>query len=395
VGDHYIAPVETKRGSDVVVIGGGVIGCSVALSLACEGVTVTLVEGGRIGQGASRAAAGMLSPLGESTAPGPFLDLGLASLALYPAFIETVRGLSGIDPGFLPSGGMDVATSQEGMERIRARETWARLHDPAAAVLSALELRERVPGIGDDAVGALHLPGDHQVDNRLLTPALAEAARRRGVRILEGSAACGVVQYRARVEGVMLANGHRIPAGQVVLCSGHRGVPLEGVAPLPVHPVRGQMAALGPVPGAPRPLLHGHGVYLVTRRNGRILVGATVESVGARAWVTPDAIASLVLRGRALLPVLQEVPVTEVWAGLRPGTPDGLPILGADPGLEGLLHAGGHYRNGILLAPVTSQVVTDLVLGRPTALDLTPFLPGRFPVTVPGDAEGHPHAGGR
>jgi len=376
---HYIGSVETNPGSDVVVVGGGIIGCSVALALACQGVTVTLLETGRIGQGASRAAAGMLSPLGESTAPGPFLDLGMSSLALYPAFIGEIRNATGIDPAFLPSGGVDVATSEQGLERLRSREAWAQLHDSGATVLAATELRELVPGLRPDALGGLYLPGDHQVDNRLLTPAVADAARRRGVRILEGAAVRGVVREGNRCGGVQLETGDTIPAERVILSIGHGGRTLAGVAPLPLRPVRGQMAALGPLPGAPRPLLHEDGIYLVTRRNGRILLGATVEAAGLRPWVTPDAIASLVRKGRALLPALQSVPVTEVWAGLRPGTPDGLPILGPDPSLAGLLHAGGHYRNGVLLAPVTGQVMTDLVLSRPPSVDLTPFLPGRFP----------------
>lgn len=371
--------MDTIQGSDAVVVGGGVIGCTVALDLAQAGLTVTLLEARRIGAGASRAAAGMLSPVGESPKPGPFLDLALTSLGLYPAFVERVREGGGVDPALLRSGGIEIATTDEALEGMRTRLDWVHRYDPGACLLGADELRDRVPEIGPGVLGGLHLPGDHQVDNRLLTPAVAAAARRAGVRIVEGAPVRGLLRSGDRCVGVQLQGGGRVPAGLVVLAAGWEGGGLEGVPALPLEPVRGQMAALGPLPGADRPILHAPGVYLVTRRSGRILVGATVERVGARPWVTPEGIQGLMDRAGRLLPGMGRMVPDEVWAGLRPATPDGLPVLGPDPEIPGLLHAGGHFRNGILLAPLTGRIVTALALSEPPPVDLTPLRPGRFP----------------
>lgn len=375
--------MDAIPGSDVVVVGGGVIGCTVALELAYAGVSVTLLEARRIGVGASRAAAGMLSPVGESPEPGTFLDLGLASLRLYPGFVARVREGGGWDPALLPSGGMEIATSAEAFRGMRARLDWVTRYDPGATLLGADELRRRVSGIGAHVLGALHLPGDHQVDNRLLTPAVAAAARSSGVRIVEGTRVQGIIRQKDRCTGVRLQGGETVSAGMVVLAAGWEGGGVEGVPFLPLEPVRGQMAALGPLPGAPRPILHAPGVYMVTRRSGRILVGATMERVGARPWVTPEGIRALVAAAQALLPGVGRLVPDEVWAGLRPATPDGLPVVGADPEVTGLLHAGGHFRNGILLAPLTGRVVTELVLSRTPFVDISPLRPGRFPPGPP------------
>jgi glycine oxidase len=381
--------VDTIRGSDVVVVGGGVIGCTVALELALAGLSVTLLEARRIGGGASRAAAGMLSPVGESPEPGPFLELGLTSLGLYPDFVGRVQEAGGIDPALLSSGGLEIATTPEAVAGMRTRLAWVTRYDPAACFLEADEVRSRVPHLGLQVLGALHLPGDHQVDNRLLTPAVAAAARASGVRIVEGAPVQGLLREGGRCTGVRLRTGEAVPSGLVVLAAGWEGGDMDGVPFLPLEPVRGQMAALGPLPGAPRPILHAPGVYVVTRRSGRILVGATVERVGRRPWVTPEGIQGLLSRARALLPGLGPLVPDEVWAGLRPGTPDGLPVLGPDPEVEGLLHAGGHFRNGILLAPLTGKVVADLVLARPPRVDLSPLSPGRFThPSAPGSSPG-------
>lgn len=366
-----------------MVVGGGVIGCTVALDLARAGLSVTLLEARRIGSGASRAAAGMLSPVGESSEPGPFLDLALASLDLYPDFVQGVRETGGIDPALLPSGGLEIAGTDEALEGMRRRLDWVVRYDPRACLLEAEELRRRVPGIDPGVRGALHLPGDHQVDNRLLTPAVAAAARRAGVRIVEGAPVEGLLRAGDRCVGVRLRSGDPVPAGLVVLAAGWEGGNIQGASPLPLEPVRGQMAALGPLPGAPRPILHAPGVYIVTRRSGRILVGATVERAGPRPVVTPGGIRTLVDRARHLLPGLGPLTPDEVWAGLRPATPDGLPVLGPDPRLAGLIHAGGHFRNGILLAPLTGRAVAALALSRPPMVDVTPLRPGRFSPDTP------------
>lgn len=361
-----------------MVVGGGVIGCTVALDLARAGLSVTLLEARRMGGGASRAAAGMLSPVGESARPGPLLDLGLASLGLYPAFVERVREVGGADPALLASGGLEIAVTDESLEGMKDRLAWVTRYDPAAGLLGPDDLRARVPEIGSHVRGALHLPGDHQVDNRLLTRGLAAAVRAVGVRVREGSSVAALLRDGDRCTGVRLEGGEAVSAGLVVLAAGWEGGGIEGVPFLPLEPVRGQMAALGPLPGAPRPILHGPGVYVVTRRSGRVLLGATMERVGPRPWVTPEGIHDLVAGARALLPGLGPLAPDEVWAGLRPATPDGLPVVGADPEVAGLLYAGGHFRNGILLAPLTGRLIADVVLSRAPLVDLGPLRPRRF-----------------
>lgn len=361
-------------------MGGGLIGCSVARAAALEGHRVTVLEARRTGGGASRAAAGMLAPLGEAGEPGPFLSLGRASLALYPSFVEAVRGESGIDPAYLPSGRLQVALTPDDESRLSRHLEWVSDFDPGARIVAGRELRTLLPGVAPEVRWALLVPGDHQVDNRLLTAAVARAATGRGATLLEGAPVREVLVGSGRVRGVVLADGRRFPADVVVLAAGARAGGIGGVpAPPPVVPVRGQMLALGPVRSLPTRIVEGAGVYLVPRRWGRIVVGATVERVGFRDFVTPEGVAELLRGARRLLPGLAGLPPTEVWAGLRPGTPDDLPILGPDPTLPGLLHAGGHYRNGILLAPVTARILADLLAGRDPGMDLGPFRPDRFP----------------
>ncbi len=363
-----------------------------ARAAAHQGHRVTLVEARRPGWGASRAAAGMLAPLGEADARGPFLDLGRASLALYPDFVSALRAESGIDPAYLPSGRLHLGWTVEDEARLARDLEWLAPLDPEARLLGPAGLRERLPAAAPSARVGLWVPGDHQVDNRQLVRAASLAARRGGVRFEEGVAVRKVGARGGAVSEVVLSDGRRLPADHVVLAAGAWSASVEGVpGPVPVVPVRGQMAALGPLPGLGTAIVEGAGVYVVPRKNGRVLVGASVEAVGFRETVTPDVVATLVRGARRLLPALRSVPVTEVWAGLRPGTPDDLPLLGPDPDLPGLIHASGHFRNGILLAPVTARIVADLLAGRTPDPDPAPFAPGRFrkrvalrsPVAVP------------
>lgn len=363
-----------------MVVGGGLIGCAVARAAALDGHHVTVVEARRPGLGASRAAAGMLAPLGEAGESGPFLDLARASLALYPSFVDSLRSESGIDPAYLPAGRIHVALDTEEEERLHRHLEWVSTLDAGARIVPPGELRGLLPLVTPEARAGLVVPGDHQVDNRLLTAAVVAAARRAGVHIVEGSPVQEVLHSQGHVAGVAIAGGMSLPAEVVVLAAGAhattvRGLPDPGV----VVPVRGQMVALGPLRGAGTRIVEGAGVYLVPRRWGRILVGATVERGESRNHVTPGGIASLLRGARRLLPALERLPATEVWSGLRPGTPDDLPILGGDPRLPGLIHATGHYRNGILLAPATAHIVTGLLAGRRPFVELEAFRPDRFP----------------
>lgn len=371
--------MATGQQTDVVVVGGGIIGCAVAREAARSGHRVTLLEAERAGRGATVAAAGMLSPLVETGGNEAFRRLGLASLDLYPAWTEALREESGVDPALLPCGRLRVALTPREGEELDLLLARALAHDPGARRVEGTELGRAFPGLDPGIRSGLLLERDHQVDNRLLARALVRAALRAGVRVREGAEVREILRSGGRVIGVALQDGTRIEAPRVVLAAGAWGGQLRGIPhPPPLVPVRGQMVALGPVPGLPPRLLEGAGVYVVPRRTGRILVGATVERVGFRKTVTPEGVSTLLRGVRRLLPLLRTVPPTEVWAGLRPGTPDDLPLLGPDPHLEGLEYAGGHFRNGILLAPITARLVLERLEGRAASIPLEPFLPGRF-----------------
>jgi len=369
----------TNKGRDLLVLGGGIIGCTVARAMAVEGWSVTLVEAGRVGQGASRAAAGMLAPLGEASEAGPFLELGLRSLTLFPALVSALREESGIDPAYLPCGKLEVAFTPTEEEMLLGRLAWLRSRDPGVEWLPGASVRREEPMLSPAIRGGLLLPGDHQVDNRLLTAAAVRSAEGTGVTLLQEAPADRLLRKGSRVRGIALRDGRVLEAPRVVLAAGAWSGTLQGLPrPLPVRPVRGQMASLGPVRPSPSRILASRGMYLVPRRDGRILVGATVEEAGFQATVTPDGVAGLLREAREAVPDLVGSPTLEVWAGLRPGTPDGLPVLGPDPEVEGLIHATGHYRNGILLAPVTALLVREILLGGNPSVELSPFSPLRF-----------------
>lgn len=344
-----------RAASDAVVIGGGVIGCAVAYALAREGASVTLVERDGVGRHASGAAAGMLAPVTESVGA-----VGRESLALLPDLVREVRELSGIDPQLSPSGIVRIAGPgapvPEGCE-------W----------LGPDELRKRVPGIAPAAPGAVWSPLEGHVHPLLLTRALAGAAVRRGVRLELGRSAVGLVREGDRVTGVRTDTG-TVSAADVVLCAGAWTRLIE--PRLPVEPVKGQMLALEAPEPALRTVVWGPRAYLVPRADGELWVGATVERAGFDVRPTAGGVASLLAGACELIPGLEACEVRRAWAGLRPGTPDGLPAVG--PLRPGLYIAAGHYRNGILLAAVTGRAVADWLFRRERSAALAALDPARF-----------------
>lgn len=340
-----------NQGSDVLVVGGGVIGLAIALELRQQGATVTVLSRD-FQQAASHAAAGMLAPRAEGLPPGPMLDLALASLALYPSWVNKLEALAGQSVGYWPCG------------ILAPRRTAPAL--PAEGWLAAATLAYYQPGLGRDVQGAFWHPDEGQVDNRLLVQALRSAAIDLGVTLHEGTGAIALRQYQGRVERVCTAQAGDFSADQVVLATGAWAYEL---LPLPVFPKKGEMASLR-VPlghGTPQPLqrvLFGEDIYIVPRRDGRIVLGATSQAVGFAPHNTAGGLHQLVGNAIALLPQLADFTLEETWWGYRPATPDEWPILG--PGLAAnLTLATGHYRNGILLTPITAQLVAQAVLGKP------------------------------
>jgi len=363
--------------AEVLIVGGGVVGCSVAWSLAREGLDVRLLERGAIAGEASGAAAGMLAPIAEAEDDGPLLRWGRRSLERFPSVAAELRERSGIDPEHVQSGILRVAASEAEAQALRERV--ARMFDAHLEWLGPEALRAEAPSLRAGLLGALWSPTEAHVRSPLLVRAYARAAEQRGARIEEGIPVTGLLREGARILGVQTALG-QVHAGTVVLCTGSFSRVCESwlgsAVVLPIFPVRGQIVCLD----SPQPPLGtiawGEDVYLVPKRDGSVVVGATVERVGYDRRVTAGGIRGLLEAAEGLAPPLGRARFRTAWAGLRPGTPDHLPMLGPVPGAEGLLMAAGHYRNGVLLSPVTGELLRDGLLGK--GWEEPAFLPERF-----------------
>jgi len=368
-----------KTGDEVVVVGGGLVGMAVAREAALRGLRVRVLDRAVPGSGATWAAAGMLSPLSESSESGPFLSAGLASLRLYPGWIDALRGGSEVDPGYRRDGKLRVARTPTAVPGLKAMALRARELGLSAEPVPGGNLAELAGTDVAPSSGALVLAEDHQVDNRRLHRAVSEAALHSGVMVTPNAHVVGFVSAGGRVEGVRLADGTVVSAGSVVLAAGAWSGGIPGLpCPPPVRPVRGQMLALDAGDSLPALVVESEDVYLVPRSDGRLLVGATVEDVGFESGCTAEARTLLLDAARGLLPGLAGAPVLDHWCGFRPGTPDAHPIIGTAPGVAGLYMATGHFRNGILLAPWTAAALGRLLAGGDGPEVPAAFLPGRF-----------------
>lgn len=364
----------------MLVVGGGVIGCAIARHLALRGARVRVLERGEPGAEASWAAAGLLAPLVEADGPGPFLDLLLRGREAYPGFSEAIREETGIDIGYSDVGTLALALSDPDEREMERRFAWQVAAGLPVERLTADEARALELALTGELRWALRFSGDHQVDNRELARALRDAAERAGADIRTGVAVKRLSWSGGRLAGVELASGKRMEAGAVVLAAGCWAGCVGGLPrPVPVIPVHGQIVAMDGSPQRFRHCIDTPRVYLVPRAGGRLIAGATVERGVWRKAVTPAGLCSLLPAATEIAPWIGELPLVETWSGLRPGTPDDLPVLGADPEVPNLFYATGHYRNGILLAPLTGRVVGELVLGGDPGEDLAPFGVGRFP----------------
>ncbi len=360
---------------DVAIVGGGPIGAACARELALAGLRVVVVEqGGDRGQ-AWRAAAGMLAPQIESDADDPTLELGLAGRELYPSLAAALRETTGVDIGLWREGIAWVAATEAEAGDLKSRVAWQRQRAQLSDWLDADEVETRWPWLGPTA-GALWAPHEGAVDPEKLVRALLADATRAGALVVDDTA-ISVDQRGDRVTGLIGRNG-RYEAGEVVLAAGAWSGMIEGIPrPVTVVPVRGQMAAL-PWPAAARPaIVYGRGCYMLAR-GSEAIVGSTMEYVGFHPVVTSAGLARIFACAAALCPALDRANVHRTWAGLRPVTPDGLPIIGAEPRLQGLWYATGHGRNGILLAGITGLIVRQLLTGELPDEDMRAFSPARF-----------------
>jgi glycine oxidase len=375
---------EQDSAGEIVVIGAGLIGLAVAYELAKRGAEVRVFDAGEPGRGASWAGAGMLAPYTEAIEDGPFLTLCTFSLGRYPDFVAELRERTGVDPKLRRDGILEIAFDLEDATRLAARLDPLRRRGVRVCLLERRELLRLEPALAGDTLTALYTQDEGQVDNRRLGRALQAASGAFGVRIAGGSAVRAIEANRRRVLGVRTDEGF-VAARTVINAMGAWAGQLAGVpagAAVPVTPVKGQMLALAVPQRFLQRVVWAPGAYLVPREDGRLLVGATVEDEGFDTRVTADGLYRLLGGALRAAPALRGFAVSETWAGVRPGSADGRPYLGATS-LDGYFVATGHYRNGILLAPATATLLADAVEGKTPALDLAPFSPSRG--TAPGD----------
>ncbi len=361
--------------SHVHVVGGGVIGLACAWELSRNGHDVTVIAPAPGRDGASWVAAGMLAPVTEAQFGESALTALLREGArLWPDFVAALEAAAGADVGYDATGTVTVALDASDRASLDDLLAYQHALGLVAERRSASECRHLVPALSPSVRGGIEVPGDHAVDNRALLGALVAACRTGGVAFSEGR-----VAVLGPGPALVLADGRRVGTDHVVLAAG-TGLPgiggLEGAALPPVRAVKGHILRLGPSQGSPAPpplldrtvraLAHGRSVYLVPRRDGSLVIGATVEERGSDTAVQAGPVHELLCDARAVVPGVDELELLEAAAGLRPATPDNTPCIGWT-GIEGVVVATGHYRNGITLAPLTARAVVDLLAERPVA----------------------------
>jgi glycine oxidase len=369
-----------SRPVDVAVAGGGLIGLSVAWRAAQRGLSVTVVDDAP-GRGASWAAAGMLAPVSEAGyGEESLLRLCLASLESYPAFLDELAAATGVRVPLRTAGTLVAGFDDDDM---RVLAELQRFHVELGLEVHRLlgrEARRREPSLSPRVRGALHVAGDLSVDPRELHPVLLAAAEGAGVRVVR-SRVTGLLSADGRAGGLALEGGGEVHATTVVLALGPQSGRLHGTPPVPVRPVKGQILRLrgarGLLAGTVRALVRGRSVYLVPQGDDGLVVGATVEDRGFDSTVTAGGVHDLLHDAIELVPGVTELELAETLTRWRPGTPDNAPLLGAS-GMPGLVLATGHHRNGVLLTPLTGELVAELIVsGEPPTL-AAPFTLDRF-----------------
>jgi glycine oxidase len=362
---------------DAVIAGGGLIGSAIALELAQAGLRVAVFEKGEPGREASWASAGILSPAPETPGMIPIVPLAKASVGLYPEFVANVEEISGQAVGFRPFGTMDALFSSDAK---RDLSTLIALHHGLglkAEPLRPEDARELEPALGPEVEAAALRPDEASIDNRALTQAVLYAAQKRGAEIFQQHAVEAIWREGSRCAGLKLRN-ENVSAKWTIIASGCFSANIQGAsAYAPVRPAKGQMVSLRADELKIRRVLWSEKIYLVPRNDGRILAGATVEYVGFDKHVTAGAIEKILSDAIDLAPGLANARIEETWAGLRPDSPDHLPIVGATD-LEGLLIATGHFRSGVLLTPITARLIREWITEQRVSVDWERLSPTRF-----------------
>jgi glycine oxidase len=364
---------------DALVVGGGIIGCTIACELRKAGLKAAVIERSQPGTEASVAAAGMLAPHAGPKKRTPFFAVLREALKRYPPFVAEVEEATGLKTEFKKTGLFYLAFSEEDETVLGEKLEFQIASGVRAEWISGEEIRRRDPAIGPQVRKGIYFPEDCQVDNILLMKAVLEWTRRLGVEWIPASPATAIWLEGGRVRGVV-SGRDRFESPVVINAAGSwanfdRSLPFE----IPVTPSRGQILVLQGPGGNPvfKHMIYTRRVYTVSRDDGRLIVGSTVESVGYTKEVTVKGLHKFLRGLLEINPNFLSLPFRECWAGLRPRSKDNLPILGRTP-VEGLYLAAGHFRNGILLAPLTAGILKDLILNRTPEIDLAPFVLGRF-----------------
>ena len=376
------------KNKKVLIIGGGVIGLGIGWQLAKTDASVTIYEQAKAGRAASWAAAGMLAPLAEAHTEEPdLLKLGCQSLAVYPQWVQELETDAEMSIGYRVEGTLIVGLEPDDTHQLQHLYTAQQDLGLDVTWLTGREAREIEPALSPRVTAAIRCESDHQVDNRLMVKALGRAYQRYGGVLHENSAVENIHIENGIAVGVKTRKGEKQNGDVIVLSAGCESAQIEGLPDAirpPVRPVKGQMLALQMEDGitvknvirtvrARYPI----SVYLVPRADGRLIVGATSEEMGFDTGLTAGGMFELLRGAWEAVPGIYELPLLETWTGLRPGSRDNAPILGETP-IENLIYATGHYRNGILLTPITAYEISKLILTGETSATIAPFRLDRF-----------------
>ncbi|HEV2836866.1 MAG TPA: glycine oxidase ThiO [Pyrinomonadaceae bacterium] len=369
---------DKYQSAEVVIIGGGVIGLTIARALAQRGVReACLIERGSLGSEASFAAGGMLAPQTEANTHDEFFELACQSRDLYANFAAALREETGIDVELDTTGTLYLAFTEHDLSEIEKRYEWQSRAGFAVEQLTPSDARELEPCIAETARGALYFPRDVQVENRRLLNALVNSVDKIRVKIVTQTTVSQVLVDRRRLSGVQTSRGS-ISCRKAIIAAGTWSSLIQNSATPPIEPIRGQMICFDAKPQLTRHVIYSPRGYLVPRHDGRLLAGSTSENAGFSKQVTAGGISSILANAQEISPKTASLSIVDTWSGLRPRAADGLPVLGPCDEIDGLFYATGHYRNGILLAPVTGELIADAVVAGRVSPLLAAFSPNRF-----------------
>ena len=373
-------PSRAIKTAEILIVGGGVIGLSIARELALRGVrNIVLCDKGEFGKEASWAAGGILAPQVEADRVDNFFRLATASRDLYPTLAQSLADETGIDIELNQTGALYLAFNEYEEAELIRRVAWQQRAGLRVEWLDSPAVRRLEPNISPGVRCALRFPDDWQVENRKLVAALIAANEKHGLTQMSNCEVTSLRVERGRVLGIESVNG-TIAAPNVVVCAGAwtTSVRTTSSAPIEIEPVRGQMLCFKPTQQIARHVIYSTNGYLVPRRDGRVLAGSTSEHSGFDKRVTTKGVNAIQSMAIEIAPTLAGAQLADSWAGFRPRAADDLPVIGPDAEIAGLTYATGHYRNGILLAPITAQLIADLLAGGRSPISLADFSPKRL-----------------